>query len=357
MAPHRGDRPWRDGASRYAVQSWKLDLVGLALVVVLVAWILGPSGSAGGEPGPMAGLVVACAGALVLGRVTGGAARWLIPATVVVLAAGAAGFWHQDLFSIRPLSGPFGYANAKSAFFALAAVAALIVAHDVDGAARVLALAAAVGFSVVPLASHSAVASAVVVASLVAAATEGASSRVVIVVCAALFAVVLVATIALGAAYEKGSGDGSEGIAAQFVTERRLALWHDALEIMGEHPVGGVGPGRFSAFSATSREDPDDAHWAHHEFLQAGAETGVAGFVLLVSLFGWGFARLLGAGHADATVALAAVALGGLGVMSCADYVMHFSAIPIMAAALLGIGMATGRGDGTGPGAQEAGSR
>jgi O-antigen ligase len=119
------------------------------------------------------------------------------------------------------------------------------------------------------------------------------------------------------------------------LTERRVALWHDAVVLMGDHPLSGVGPGRFELTSPTALADADTRQ-AHNEFLQQGAETGVLGFLLLTALFLWGFVRLMVKRRPDITTALAAASLAALGIHASVDYILHFPAIPAVAAALVG---------------------
>jgi O-antigen ligase len=89
----------------------------------------------------------------------------------------------------------------------------------------------------------------------------------------------------------------------------------------------------------TDRDEP----WAHNDFLQLGAETGLVGFLLLVGIFLWGFARLSAVESPDTVVVLGAVALAVLGVHACVEYVLQFPAVVLGASAL--VGTAVGAGD------------
>ena len=124
------------------------------------------------------------------------------------------------------------------------------------------------------------------------------------------------------------------------LSTRRLTLWHESLQLIREHPLLGAGPGRFRLVSPTARSDPDAA-WAHHEFLQQGVETGLPGMVLAVALVAWGFVtlwRVSGPLSPSAAAALMAV-----GAHACVDYILHFPAVPIAAALLVGAGSAASR--------------
>jgi O-antigen ligase len=199
-------------------------------------------------------------------------------------------------------------------------------------------VAAFIAFGVVPFAVESLTPAALVLLVLIAAlATRGSMvARTAPLACGLLFIAVLTATIVLGSNYTSADRSGAvDRLVDSTLSERRAALWHEALVIMGEHPIAGVGVGGFQVFSPTARSDPD-ARWAHNSFLQQGAETGVVGFVLLVLLFVWGFARLGAVRTPDGFSALGAVALAAVGVHACVDYILHFPVVPLTAAALVG---------------------
>jgi O-antigen ligase len=317
-------------------------MVGLWLAGAAVTWTLVAAASSGGSPGPFVALVLGSAVALVIGWLLCSIRRWLVPAAIVGTAAVLA-LTTPDILSGAPLAGPFGYANANGAFFVQAAVAGLMLAAESTAtSARVLAVAAAIGFSVVPFVAKS-VTSAVLllVLPLVSlSVSTRAGSRVAVAVSAGLFMAVLVATLVLGSTYAKGDRSRLvDRIVDSTLDERRAALWHEALVMMREHPLTGVGLGGFQALSPTARSDRD-ARWAHNSYLQQGAETGLIGLVLLVALFIWGFASLGARPTTGLGAALGAAALAALGIHACVDYILHFPAVPITTAALVGFASA-----------------
>lgn len=316
----------------------RLDLVGLILVVLAVAWTYVAAAASGGDPDPFVALVVAAASALVLGRISALIHRSIVPAGVVVVAAVLA-FRTPDLLSAAPLSGPFGYANAKGAFFLQAAIAGLLLAAGAGARPlKLFGLLAGVAFGVVPLVVESvapAVLAFFLLIVLVAARVSNAK-RVLVIGCAVLFVVALAATIVVGATYAADERSGPVNrIVDSTVSERRVALWHEALVMLRDNPGTGVGLGGFQVFSPTARSDRD-ARWAHNSFLQQGAETGLVGLVLLVLLFAWGFVSLGGMPNLDTVTVLGALALAALGIHACIDYILHFPAVPLTAAALVG---------------------
>jgi O-antigen ligase len=124
------------------------------------------------------------------------------------------------------------------------------------------------------------------------------------------------------------------------LTETRMALWHDAIDLTIRHPVTGVGIGGFAVASPVAAADPDRRH-AHQEYLETAADTGVLGGVLLVGLFVWATARTGIRGGIRATLAAAGVT--ALGIHASVDYILHFPLIPITCAVLAGAASAGAR--------------
>jgi O-antigen ligase len=321
-----------------------VDAVGAALLLAALIWTLVASAASDGSSGwAGAGLLTVSAGALAIGRATGSVRRWVVPA-IVAVAAGVA-LLSPGALDREPLHGPFGYSNAAGAFFALAAVAALMVGWaSQDARLRGASAAVAVAYALVPLVRGS-VAPAVLVLLAPAAlvlARRPHGIRLVVAGCSALFAAALVATLVVGAMARSGEpATAVPGVLESALSSRRIELWGDAVAIMAAHPALGVGPGRFAEVSDVARRDVD-ARWAHNEFLQRGAEEGIVGLVLLAGLVAWGFVRLWVAESPDVVTALGAVALAIAAIHACVDYVWHFPAIPIAAAALVGVAQAAG---------------
>ncbi len=325
----RERRPGRPGVG------W-LNAVGLVLFGTAIAWTWFSAARSGGEAGPPSALILGCAGSYAVARTMGRRRPWAVPGLLVGVAGMLLVFDLPDILTGGPLSGPFGYQNATGAFFFQASIAGLMLAVAHPRALGV-GVVSAVAFAAVPLASGS-ITAGVLVLSLPAwvVARHGPNgARAAVATCAALVLGALLLTVALGTAYEPGERTGTlDRLADATLTERRLVLWNEALDMMTARPLTGVGPGRFDQASPTGSSNVE-ARWAHHGFLQQGAETGLPGLVLLVLLFLWGFARLRLAGPLSMT-GLGAVALAGLGIHATVDYVLHFAAIPLAAAALVG---------------------
>jgi O-antigen ligase len=316
----------------------RLDLAGAAVVGAAVAWTFVSAARGGGAPAPVALLLAAWALAVGLSRIASASWRWLAPATVAVFAVVVVAM-DGAVLDRSPLQGPFGYANAAGAFFAQASIAGLMLAATTRSTpARLIGTAAFLGFAALPLLRGSLAAATLAALGPIALVTARGTraARVTIACCGAVLVVAIVTTTALGASFGPGAERGSvQGVAERILSERRLELWHDALQAMGSEPVTGVGPGRFALVSPTARSDRDAA-WAHNAFLQQGAEQGVVGLALLLLLTAWAFVRLLAVGAPDSVTVLGAVSVTSLGVLASIDYVMHFPAVPLAAALLLG---------------------
>jgi O-antigen ligase len=326
-----------------------LDAFGAGLLVASGAWMVWARLKSGGSAAPGVTLLAACGLAMAASRAFPIGVRLVVPASALVVAGVLTAGSEWSPVSPDPSAGLFGYSNAEGAFYVQTAFAGLMVAC----AGRTWSIRAAGGvgagvFTVLPFVVHAAAASTLVLllpaVSLGSYALAGArGARVSIALLGALFFAALAASIALGATYSPGGQPSDlQRTASSRIDRERLALWHEALAIMGDHPLTGVGPGRYQEVSPIGSRDPD-SRWAHNEFLQQGAEGGIPGLLLLVALFGWGFARLWAVDRPGILAALSAASLAALGIHASVDYVMHFPAIPITAAAMVATGMMDGR--------------
>jgi O-antigen ligase len=309
------------------------DLVGPALLAALAIWtILTADGSQPAMQSAVS-LFAASAGTLVvaqlLGRLT---ATPTVPWGVLLVVIPIAWVSAFDFLADGRMDAPFGYPNAQAAFFVLCAVAAMMAVaasrHSVLKGVGILATAAL--STLVFVSGSLAAAILLLVVFSVIVAHRFISAHTIVIALGFLLLFVLATTVVLGAGY-----GGRDLRRASLLSERRLQLWSDALDIIVEHPLTGVGTGGFRDSSPTARSD-QDAEWAHNEFLQQGAETGVIGAGLLLGLFLWGFWRLAMRRGSDALVVLAACCLAVMGVHASIDYVLRFPAVPLLGAALVG---------------------
>lgn len=304
----------------------------LVVLGAAAVWSIVAAVSSGGDPLPMVAVIGTSAAAFGFGAATGRIRPWIVPVIVVGTGAIVAAATGSDVASARPAHGPFGYSNATGAFYVQVFGAGLMLAVMGPGPRRWLGVAAAAGAAIIVLAASSTAATAMLVVVAAAAVSSragrgGAAVRTV----TALFGLAFLGTIAVGVA----SGRFAGGVPGGGVFDQtRKTLWHEAVSTIGEHPLTGVGPGGFSESSSLARDA--DVRRAHHGFLQVGAETGVVGMGLVVLVFAWLLASFAGRPDPSGPVVLGAACLAALGIGACVDYLMHFPAIPVTAAALAG---------------------
>jgi O-antigen ligase len=278
---------------------------------------------------------------LVIAAVLTGLHRSTVPLLIALIGVLTA-FGVTGGHPSRSISGnPLIYSNASGSFYLLAFVAALMLFAQARGfAARAVTVVLAAVLAFATLLAASWAASVLLVLPLAPLMLRiRLKARIWLAVMAGLFALALAASVTLGATFEHGELSPTvKRVVDQALSQRRPALWHDALWLIRDHPLWGVGPGRFAAESPIALSD-SDARWAHNGFLQQGAETGLIGFGLLVLLFAWGFFRLWKSPSPDTVTALAGTALAALAIHACIDYVLHFPSLPLMAAALVSAGV------------------
>ncbi|MGH8893776.1 MAG: O-antigen ligase family protein [Actinomycetes bacterium] len=306
---------------------------GLAVALVCWAWLISPT-----VEGPVqyAGAAVACAvayaAASALARVSPPAPGLLVAGAVLATFV----LHPVGLTSGAALAAPLGYANANAALITCAVAALLLCAEINEPPTRWLFYAAAVVIALLSIGTGSK-AGAITALGMVLLwpVVRGLDRRAIAVGCAALLALGL--ALVTGAGLARDSDDpqsgGLDSAAAAVVTERRVQLWSEALDLTAERPVTGVGAGRFDEESPSARADRD-ARWAHSEPLQVAAETGLVGLCLLVALLIWVLVALA-AGPSRAGVVGILLVLA-LGAQASIDYVLHFPAVLVAAAAVVG---------------------
>ncbi|CAN5695610.1 hypothetical protein BH23GEM6_BH23GEM6_18240 [soil metagenome] len=324
-----------------SLASGRSEIVGLVLVSSLIVWHLVSAAAVGGDAKPAAALFVSGTAAFLAARLVARFSDWIFPGLITAGAAGLA--WIEwDILLRRPLGNPLGYSNAIGSFYMLAAAAALIVAVRVpNSAAKLLFTIFALGFASVPwLNGTTTAAMLVLLLPLGLLAGNAALARRIIATGAVLMLLIFAATIGLGITYDPAGERAGliDRTVDSALSERRPRLWSEALMLLAENPVVGIGPGRFAVESPTAILHPVDTRWAHHELLQLGAETGIIGLILGLALFAWAFA-LLWWRASGRGAAIAGLALTAAGVHSNVDYVFHFPLVAMTAAGLVAAGL------------------
>src|SRR5688572_6857001 len=117
----------RHSAHRFGITLDFVDISGMALFIGFVGWFY-LAGRTVGDAGPRLAVAVAAGGIFLLARSISRGLPWVCPLAVVGVAAWLWALDPIETASASPLSGPFGYANATSAFFIQAVLAGLMIA-------------------------------------------------------------------------------------------------------------------------------------------------------------------------------------------------------------------------------------
>jgi len=307
------------------------DAAGIALAAAFATWTVTSAVVRSGNPWPQVALLAAAVAAYVVGRVQGGRRPVFVPAAVVgsvlvgTVASGPAAL------SGGPLAPPVGYGNANGALFALGVAAACAVAtvankEPVRRVAGVLAIVL-LGLAVFTLSKTAAVLAAGIL--LIAVVAHRLGRWVVFIAPLAVLGTVGV-TVVLGLTH------GSLPALFEELSYRRTLLWREAMELIADEPVFGVGPGMFAQISPTALANVD-ARWAHSAYLQVAAETGAVGAALLGLLLLWVFGALHRSRQDQRLIVIGAAAVTAFAVHAAIDYISHFPAVVLIAALLAGL--------------------
>ncbi|WP_436791319.1 O-antigen ligase family protein [Yinghuangia sp. YIM S10712] len=318
----------------------RLDLLGAVLIAVAGVWaLIAAAGRPASPEGFLLGLLTAAA-AYAAGRVAGARSAFGVCVSLAVAVAVLL-LLSPDALSGGTLAEPLGYGNANGALAVQAVAAACLAALCATSERRrgeMQVLAALLVSGVFATRSLAAVFGAVAVL-MVGLTAQSARRRGSFVVAGA----VCVALVAAGTVYLGGDraerASGVRGTAAESLTERRIDLWHDAIESAKDHPSRGTGPGTFLADSPTARADADTKS-AHSQWLRQAAEQGIPGVVWLLALLGWAYVRLWRSPQDPAVVAVGAVALTAFAVHASMDYVAEFPAVLVATGLVLGVATA-----------------
>ena len=306
--------------------------VGAALVVATCAWAVVSSLATGASvSGPLL-LVVPAVAAYGVGRLV---RPWLVPVAallallvLVTLVIGADRVPFDRPGAQVLETDVFGYLNADAAWAVQGlAAAALVVVTARRTGPRVLGvvLMAALGLQPLLTGSWAAVLGGVLVGGVVALPVRRVAAI-------GLAVLVVVVGVTAGLAVAHDANPDLTDPAARVLTERRLDLWADAVGLAAEHPVTGVGAGRFEEESATARASRDTKP-AHSTWLEAAAETGVPGGLLLLALALWPLAAV-GTGRA---AAVGAAAWTAFCLHASVDYVTDTRLVVVLAALVVGL--------------------
>jgi O-antigen ligase len=309
-------------------RSWstaqRLDAIGSGIVALLAVWVGAFAGGGEGRPWPVLWLLAGLVAAFNVGRMVATRPQ-LVPG---LLAVGVAGAFVLTWPGVRGAGGaPTGYGNTNATLAALGVIAALAAArHTRPGADRNawLLLAGLLLLFVVLTRSVAGMGSLALVLGLLVAPLAMRARRPSLPLAGGLgtLAVLLVVT-----------GVVASGRDLPVVDDVRAGLWQVAGGLIRDEPLRGVGPGMFAELSP---ETDADLRWAHHEYLQVGAELGLVGLLLVLAGIAWVFVRLAVACRSSSAAVIASTAAIVVTVHAAFDYVWHVPAIPLVATALMG---------------------
>jgi O-antigen ligase len=140
--------------------------------------------------------------------------------------------------------------------------------------------------------------------------------------------------------------DSLRGPGLRLAVEHRLLIWSGAWRMALDHRASGIGAGAFA--DAFPYYQPDAlagvvVRAAHNDWIQAAAELGAPGLILLAIVLATALSPLARSGPTDAdgrTRTAVLLALGGLAVHAAVDFPLTIPAIPLLAATLAGLACA-----------------
>lgn len=318
-----------------------VDVAGMVVLACCAVWALVAAAGRPARPeGTLLALLAVTAG-FALGRILGA----LLP--VLAPAAAAAAVLTSVLvpparLSARPDAPPLGYSNADAALLVLAVGTACCAAWAARGTARRVALrCVGAGAAVAALALGSAAAFAagvaIVLCSLAAARMR---SRLL-----GLTGFAVAAALAVGGscavAVDALPSGLSQSLTGQ-LTQPRVELWHQAVDLAERHPLRGVGPERFAdeAVPEAAPGPAPDAESPQSAPLQLAAEEGIPGVTLLGVGFGWLLTALWRSPRPTPVVLTAAATLTGLAMLATVDHVLSYAVVTAGAGFLSGLATA-----------------
>lgn len=320
-----------------------VDAAGMVVLACCATWVVVCAGGREARPeGALLALLAVTAG-YAAGRVLGA----MLPK--LTLVAGAVTVLTLVLAPAHRLSGgasapPLGYPNADAALLVLAAGAACCAAWGVTDS--VWRLPAAAGRTLLRLLAMTAA-----VAALALGSSAAFAAGVTIVLCSlaaarmrhrllGLAGLALAAVLAVGGSYAVAvdalPGGLSESLTGQ-LTQPRVALWHEAVDLAGRHPLRGVGPGRFAEESTPLPSDTPTAETPQSAPFQLAAEQGVPGVLLLGGAYLWTLCALWRSPRSTPAVLTAAATLTGLGLLATVDHVLSYAVVTSAAGLLAGV--------------------
>ncbi|MEU3791528.1 O-antigen ligase family protein [Streptomyces fructofermentans] len=315
------------------------DGAGAAVLGACAAWSLITAGAQGGRPEGVLLAVLAVAAGYASGRICGVLLPVAAPCAGALAALGlAVAAPHTGAAS--QVASPLGQTGATAALLTLSAGAACCAAWAARPRALRLALrAAAVG---------------VAVAAAVLGSTAGFAACLAVLLCSlaahrvrrrtpALGGLALAAALVTGGTWAVAENALPDGLTTSLegqLTQQRVQLWHDALDLARREPGLGVGPGRFAELSPTVTRSPLLDGKPHSAPFQQAVEQGLVGVILLAGVFCWILYALWRSPRPTPVVLTAGAALTALAAIAAVGNALSFTTVTAGAGLLAGLATA-----------------
>lgn len=315
------------------------DVVGVLILGACAAWALITAAGRDARPEGLLLAVLAVGAGYATGRIAGS----LLPVGATAGAAFVGVFLalfgpssSRALSGTFEFSGPAGRSGVTAALLTLAVGAACCAAwatrsRALRTALRLLAAATVVTALLVGSPVGFAAALAVLMCSLAAGGIRRRAP--------ALASLALIAAAVTGVTAAVAQDALPREVTAVLegqLTEHRVQLWQDALLITREHPVLGTGPDSFAEQSPTSGAAAASGGKPHSAPLQAAAELGLPGLLLLGAVFGWLLLALGASPRRTPVVLTAAATLTALAALAAIGNALSFTQVTADAALLAG---------------------
>ncbi|WP_328766188.1 O-antigen ligase family protein [Streptomyces sp. NBC_00286] len=124
------------------------------------------------------------------------------------------------------------------------------------------------------------------------------------------------------------------------LTQQRVQLWRDALDLAHQEPGLGVGPGRFPELSPTITQSPTADGKPYSAPFQQAAEQGLVGVVLLAAVFCWVLYALWRTARRTPVALTAGAALTALAAIAAVGNALSFPTVTAGAGLLAGLATA-----------------
>lgn len=307
----------------------------MILLGACAAWSLITAATHDGRPEGVLLAVLAVAAGHAAGRVSG--ALLPVAAPCAGAAAGLALAVAPPALSAGPrYAAPLGHAGATAALLALATGAACCAAWStpVPGlrlVLRVLAAGIVLTGAVLGSAAGCAASAAVLLCSLAAGSVSRRGG--------CLLGLAAVAASAAGTAWALAAEVLPGGLARVLegrLTERRVALWQDALRLAGRNRGLGIGPGRFGELGGSAPQTLSADGKPHSAMLQLVAEQGLVGVCLIVAVFCWVLHALWRSPRSTPVALTAGAALTALAVCALVSNALSFTTVTVGGGLLAG---------------------